>query len=153
MKLFNREGEKETYATIAEDDAKHRETAEDDRRDDRGDDDDEDDDETTTDTLFGRLFRHSLVIRYTLYIVPVAIILAIPIILAGTVFRKARIGDIRILGLFVWIELIWVDVWFSKLLAYVEPHVIQYVVSFISSSSRTYAQLFVALKWPVTAFF
>ena len=63
----------------------------------------------------------SVFARYGLYIIPVAALLAIPLVLTATVYHNAKAGNIRLLGLFIWIEILWVSLWICKLVAMSVP--------------------------------
>ena len=66
------------------------------------------DDETAL-TRMGRLYQRilnfSIVTRYFIYVFPLGSCLAVPIIIGATSARKARIGGVSIVWLFVWIEI------------------------------------------------
>jgi hypothetical protein len=112
----------------------------------------EDESKATPDVTFiQKVIRTSAVTRYALYIIPVAVILVIPIILTSTAFKTAVIGDIRQTGLFVWIELVWLNVWFAMLIAYLLP-LVQFFGEFVSSGSRKYAQLLKVVILPMSVF-
>lgn len=113
----------------------------------------EDESKATPDiTFIQKAIRTSAVTRYALYIIPIAVILVIPIILTSTAFKKAAIGDIRLTGLFVWIELVWLNVWLAMLIAYLLPLLFQFFGGFISSGSRKYAQLLKVVILPMSVF-
>jgi hypothetical protein len=119
------------------------------------DEEDEGEDEakaTPVAAFFQKMIRFSAVTRFALYIIPVAVVLVIPIVLTATAFKGAAIGDIRLTGLFVWIELVWLNVWLAMLIAYVLPFVFQFFGGFISSGSRKYAQLLKAVILPMSVF-
>jgi hypothetical protein len=131
--------------------------------------------------------RENVLIRYTFYIVPVAVILAIPIILCATIYRDARImstfevssgnstsvdnivsgnasqdvseqkqyttGGIRLLGLFVWIEVVWVLLWVAKLLAQSVPIIFQTTAGAIRTGIRKYSLILKAVEIPLSLFF
>ena len=81
-------------------------------------------------TKFGnflwKIHKASILTRYSLYILPVAIVLAVPIILLKTVY-KGESGNgpkhqgIHLLGLFIWLEEIWVIFWLAKIVAHYVP--------------------------------
>lgn len=75
-------------------------------------------------TRAGRMYRKirdcSFVVRWLLCILPVALILAVPIIV-GIFKTGAELGGVRILWLFLWIEVVWIALWVSKLVARLLP--------------------------------
>ncbi|KAH9203836.1 Mechanosensitive ion channel-domain-containing protein, partial [Leptodontidium sp. 2 PMI_412] len=102
--------------------------------------------------FFQKMIRFSVVTQFALYIIPVAVVLAIPIVLTATAFKDVAIEDIRLTGLFVWIELVWLNVWLAILMAYILPFIFQFFGGFISSGSRKYAQLLKAVILPMSVF-
>jgi hypothetical protein len=67
------------------------------------------DDFDATLTRMGRIYTTivnvSVVTRYFIYVTPLALLLAIPIIVGATAARTAQIGSVRIVWLFTWIEI------------------------------------------------
>jgi hypothetical protein len=68
------------------------------------------DGEVDTFRLLGRIYTkiltYSIVTRYAFYIFPVALLLSIPLIIFGTVKKDADIEGVKMMGLFVWLEII-----------------------------------------------
>jgi hypothetical protein len=91
--------------------------------------------------------------RLLLYYLPPALILSIVIIVSVTAGKKARIGDIHLVGLFVWLEVIWGFFWSSWAMAYVLPFVLQFFGGFVSSGARQNTEILKAVQLPMTAFF
>jgi hypothetical protein len=123
--------------------------------DEEDEDKDEDEDEaeaTPVGRFFQKIIRSYAVTRFALYIIPVALVLAVPIVLTATAFKGAAIGDIRLTGLFLWIELVWLNVWLAMLISYILPFLLQFFGGFVSSGSRKYAQLLKALLLPMSVF-
>ncbi|KAK4958033.1 hypothetical protein LTR10_004458 [Elasticomyces elasticus] len=94
----------------------------------------------------------SIITRYALYVIPVAALLSIPLVLTATVYADSRAGDIRLLGLFVWIEVLWVGLWVCKLVATALPIVFQAACGVISTGIRKYSLVLMALEIPVSFF-
>lgn len=145
--------------------------------------------------------RQNVLIRYTFYIVPVAILLAIPIIVFATSHADARImshfkeiklepvytsnitsiddsptsnitnvynitsseiyeqikteqdGGIRLLGLFIWIEVVWVLLWVAKLMAQFVPILYQSMAGALRTGIRKYFLVLKAVEIPLSLFF
>lgn len=144
--------------------------------------------------------RRNVLVRYIIYIVPVAVLLAIPIILFATVYRDAMIrsswkttnsepiytsnvtsvdtsssntttiynntaaeiyqqstktdkGGIHLLGLFIWIEVIWVLLWVAKLMAQAVPIMFKTVGGAIQTGIRRYWLVLKAVEIPLSLFF
>ena len=96
--------------------------------------------------------KSSPIVRWSIYILPMAAILAIPLVLCDTVFYHANVGGIRLLGLFIWIEVAWVSLWVAKLIAILMPLVFQSVCGLITSGIRKYSLLLRALEIPISLF-
>ena len=59
---------------------------------------------TTMGKIYNKILNFSLITRYFLYILPLGIALAIPIII-GAVVAPARIGGVRMVWFFTWLEI------------------------------------------------
>lgn len=55
--------------------------------------------------IYAKIVNFSVITRYFIYVLPLALLLAIPIIVGATAARKAEIGGVRIVWLFTWIEI------------------------------------------------
>ena len=115
--------------------------------------------DTSDDTLtqIGNLIKKvhgfSIITRYALYVLPVATLLVIPLAFFDTVYKDARAGNIRLLGLFIWLEIVWVGLWICKLLAKALPLVFQAACGLISTGIRKYSLVLMALEIPLSLFF
>lgn len=87
-----------------------------------------------------------------LYVVPVAALLAVPLVLTATVYRSSNAQGVPLLGLFIWLEMIWVLLWIAKLLSQVAPVVFQAVCGVISTGIRKYTTVLIALEIPLSLF-
>lgn len=106
-------------------------------------------------TNFGRRFFTLLenpIIRYAIFIVPVGALLAIPLALFATKYKDTRADGIRLLGLFIWIQILWVSLWIAKLVAAAVPYIFQGLCGLISTGVRKYALVLRALEIPISLF-
>ena len=55
--------------------------------------------------------------RYFLYVLPLASLIAVPIIIDATTNVHATMGGVRILWFFTWVEIVWLSLWVSKTVA------------------------------------
>jgi hypothetical protein len=113
----------------------------------------EDNDEvflTTLGKIYDKIYNFSLVTRYLLYVFPLAIIIAVPIIIGATSARKTQWGKVQMLWIWTWIEIIWLSLWVSKLFAKTLPFIFQTLCGIVSSGTRKYAQILRALETPLT---
>jgi len=114
--------------------------------------DTEEDAFTKVGNFFWKIHTTNVLTRYALYILPVATLLAIPLILTDTVYPKADAGRVRLLGLFVWIEVIWLGLWVCKLCAKAMPILFQAACGLISTGIRKYSLILAALEIPMSLF-
>ncbi|KAK3717388.1 hypothetical protein LTR37_005777 [Vermiconidia calcicola] len=99
-----------------------------------------------------KIHKASVLTRYALYIIPVAALLSVPLVLSATVYDDAAAAGVRLLGLFIWIEMIWVLLWVSKLLSQGAPFVFQGICGVISGGIRKYTTVLMALEIPLSLF-
>ena len=100
--------------------------------------------------LYNKILNFSVVTRYFLYVLPLALIIAVPIIIGATATKHRRIGDVRILWFFTWIEIVWLSLWVSKLAAKLLPHIFQFLCGVVSSGTRKYALVLKNLEIPLS---
>lgn len=55
--------------------------------------------------IYNKILNFSIVTRYFIYVLPLALVIAVPIVVGATVAMDARIGGVRILWFFIWIEI------------------------------------------------
>ncbi|KER00932.1 hypothetical protein AUEXF2481DRAFT_25208 [Aureobasidium subglaciale EXF-2481] len=111
-----------------------------------------DDSLTQIGNLIKKIHGFSIITRHALYVLPVATLLVIPLALFDTVYKDARAGNIRLLGLIIWLEVVWVGLWVCKLLAKVLPVVFQAACGLVSTGIRKYSLVLMALKIPLSLF-
>ena len=113
-------------------------------------------------TQMGRIYtmilNFSIVTRYFLYILPVALIISIPIIIGATVAQGTTIGGVRIVWFFSWLLIVWVALWTSKLFTKTLPAAFQFLCGIVSAGTRKYATVISSLElyltlagWALTA--
>lgn len=119
--------------------------------------------------IYNKVIGFSVITRYLVYIVPVAILLAIPLIVLpltghsddpvgrgdatgtddnGTTYLKGP----SMFHLFLWIELAWLTLWAGKTIAHLLPPVFMFVCGVVSSGTRKYALVLRALEIPLSLF-
>ncbi|KAL2167949.1 hypothetical protein VTG60DRAFT_588 [Thermothelomyces hinnuleus] len=108
--------------------------------------------------LYHKIVGFSVVTRYLVYVAPVALLLAVPIIVLPLTGDKDRVGlgDQKrhsLFLLFVWIEVSWLALWTGKLAAHVLPYVFMFFCGVVSSGTRKYATVLRALEIPLSLFF
>lgn len=121
--------------------------------------------------IYSKIIGFSVITRYLVYIVPVAILLAVPlIVLPLTGHSDDPVGKGNSTGtdddgnttyvqgpsmfhLFLWIELAWLMLWAGKTVAHLLPPVFMFVCGVVSSGTRKYAMVLRALEIPLSLFF
>ncbi|KIX02280.1 uncharacterized protein Z518_08219 [Rhinocladiella mackenziei CBS 650.93] len=100
--------------------------------------------------FYKKVYNASVITRYFVIVAPLALAIAIPIIIGATVAPNARIGGVQIVWFFSWIEVVWVSLWVSKLLARFLPFLFQFLCGVVSSGTRKYALVLGALEIPLS---
>lgn len=100
--------------------------------------------------FYKKVYNASVITRYFIYVAPLALAIAVPIIVGATVAPKARIGGVKIVWFFTWVEVIWVSLWVSKLVARFLPRLFQFLSGVVSSGTRKYALVLSALEIPLS---
>lgn len=96
--------------------------------------------------IYNKVLEFSIITRYFLYVLPLAILIAIPIIIGATAAQNATMGGVRIVWIFSWVECVWLSLWVSKLAAKALPSVFQFLCGIVSSGTRKYALVISALE-------
>jgi small-conductance mechanosensitive channel len=99
--------------------------------------------------VYQAILNYSLITRYMIYVIPIGILLAIPIIVGATVATYAKIGGVHLYWFFTWIEIVWFSLWTSKIFARYIPYFFQFLCGIVSSGTRKYALILRALETPI----
>ena len=86
--------------------------------------------------IYNQILEFSVVTRYFLYVLPLATIIAIPIIIGATAAPNATLGGVRIVWIFSWLECLWLSLWVSKLAAKTLPWIFEFLCGIVSSGPR-----------------
>lgn len=107
--------------------------------------------------LYRRVVGSSPVVRNLVYIIPIGVLIAIPMIVLGVVGQAElhnAVGDgptaFRIL---LWVEIWWLSLWVGKLVAWILPRVFMFLCGIVSAGVRKYATVLKNLKIPLSLFF
>ncbi|TKA23332.1 hypothetical protein B0A50_07540 [Salinomyces thailandicus] len=100
--------------------------------------------------FYKKVLDSSVIMRYLLYVLPLAILIAIPIIIGATAAQGAKIGGVRIVWFFSWVEIVWASLWGSKLVAHFLPYIFQVLAGVVSSGVRKYALVIRSLEIPLS---
>ncbi|KAF2086727.1 hypothetical protein K490DRAFT_44024, partial [Saccharata proteae CBS 121410] len=100
--------------------------------------------------IYYKILHFSIITRYFIYVSPLALAIAVPIIVGATAAQDAKIGGVRIVWFFTWIEIVWLSVWGSKIVAHFLPMVFQVLAGVVSSGVRKYSLVIKALEIPLS---
>ncbi|KAI0879848.1 Mechanosensitive ion channel-domain-containing protein [Annulohypoxylon maeteangense] len=122
--------------------------------------------------LYNKIIHASVVTRYLVYIVPVALLLAVPLIVIPATGNRDRIlvghgprqnadsepvavyaPGPQLFYLFLWIELAWLSLWVGKVVAHLLPPIFMFFTGVVSAGTRKYAIVIRALEIPLSLFF
>lgn len=103
--------------------------------------------------IYTKILTYSIVTRYTFYILPVAMLLGIPLAIFGTIAKDANIDGVKMMGLFVWLEIIWTSLWVTNLCSKLLPRVFRFFCGVISAGTRKHSLMIKALEVPLSIVF
>ena len=113
--------------------------------------DGEEDTVTTMGRIYKKVLNFSIITRYMLYVAPLALVLAVPIIVGGPpITDNPMIGKVRLRWFFVWVEIVWCSLWGSKLVAHFLPYIFQMLVGVVNSGIRKYSLVIRSLQIPLS---
>ncbi|TVY35576.1 putative MscS family protein [Lachnellula subtilissima] len=110
---------------------------------------------------FGKLYEKILTYgtgtRYSIYILPVALILAIPVIVGATQVsddpkKDPKIGGVRVVWFFTWFEAVWLTLWAMTFVARIIPGIFGFFAGVVSSETRKYKRVLENLQGMITIF-
>ncbi|KAK2612564.1 hypothetical protein QQS21_001502 [Conoideocrella luteorostrata] len=117
--------------------------------------------------LYAKIVGFSVITRYMVYVVPVGILLAVPIVVLALTDNKDKINlgthddtdpakstnGPTLFKLFLWIEITWLSLWVAKIVAWVLPKVFVFVCGVVSTGVRKYATVLKNLTITLSLFF
>lgn len=109
------------------------------------------------DGTFARVFKKihdsNWLIRYFMYIVPLVLIILIPLLIGGLVFKSATVGEVKLLWFCVWLEIVWLTLWGARIVAKSLPWPVGLVSSIFTNNSKKWRDMCKQLEIPATLFF
>ncbi|THC92856.1 hypothetical protein EYZ11_007669 [Aspergillus tanneri] len=99
--------------------------------------------------FYQKVLNFSIITRYLIYVTPLALLIAIPIIVGASVAPDATIADVPVHWFFTWIEVVWLGLWVAKLAAHFLPYVFQFLCGIVSSGTRKYSLILRRLQIPI----
>ncbi|KAI9819526.1 MAG: hypothetical protein M1827_006975 [Pycnora praestabilis] len=100
-----------------------------------------------------KIHNSSFLIRYFTYIVPVVGLLLIPLLLGALVFTKANVGGVKLLWFSIWLEVVWLTLWGSRIVAKCLPVPMGLISSTFTNNSKKWRDMGKQLEVPATVFF
>jgi small-conductance mechanosensitive channel len=100
--------------------------------------------------FYKKVYNFSVLTRYFIYVAPLALAIAVPIIVGATVAPRARIGGVKIVWFFTWVEVVWCSLWASKMVAHYMPFLFQFICGVVSAGTRKYALVLSSLEIPLS---
>lgn len=119
--------------------------------------------------FYTKVLNFSIVTRYMIYVAPVALLLAIPIILSQTGVIHGSIGNTQQRPFWIWIEismpashhaltlkdiltirLVWLSFWAMKIVCHFLPNVFEFLIGVVSPGVKKYALLLRAVEKPLS---
>ncbi|KAF5591952.1 mechanosensitive ion channel family [Fusarium pseudocircinatum] len=117
--------------------------------------------------LYYKIIGFSVVTRYLVYVVPVGLLLAIPLIVLAAIGKKDgipvgkwngdgdRSGDDGppLFKIFLWVLIMWLSCWIAKIVAWFLPSLFMFFTGVVSKGTRKYATVLGNLILPFSFFF
>ncbi|KAF1842105.1 uncharacterized protein K460DRAFT_358762 [Cucurbitaria berberidis CBS 394.84] len=100
--------------------------------------------------VYTKILNYSIITRYMIYVAPVALLLAIPIILSQTGTITGSISGTEQKKFWIWIEIIWLSFWVMKIVAHFLPNVFEFLIGVVSPGVKKYALLLRAIEKPLS---
>src|SRR5579871_3241780 len=100
--------------------------------------------------IYHRIVSFSAVTRYIVYIVPIGVMLAVPIVMTSILTPLAQTGGVRLVWIFSWTEIIWCSFWAAKLVAKLIPSIFMFLCGVVSSGTTKYVAALKHLEIPIT---
>lgn len=102
--------------------------------------------------FYSKIINFSVATRYLVYVLPIALVLAVPIVIYAVTNPSAFFVStgVRVYLFWTWIEIIWLSIWVSKLVSKMLPWVFMFVCGVVSSGTRKYAKILEALEMPLS---
>ncbi|CAA9966581.1 MscS Small-conductance mechanosensitive channel [Pyrenophora teres f. maculata] len=100
--------------------------------------------------IYNKILNWSIVTRYMIYVAPVALLLAIPIILSQTGTITGSISGTNQKKFWIWIEIIWLSFWTMKIVAHFIPRIFEFLIGVVSPGVKKYALLLQAVEKPLS---
>lgn len=102
--------------------------------------------------FYNKVVNFSVFTRYLIYVLPVGLLIAVPIVLYAVLNPLATLGtlNVKVWIFWTWIEIVWVSLWVSKAVAHTFPYIFMFLAGVVSSGTRKYAQVLKQVEIPLS---
>jgi hypothetical protein len=102
--------------------------------------------------LYEKVLTYGTGTRYSIYILPIAIVIMIPIIVGATQVNRTdpKIGGVRLAWFFTWVEAVWLSFWAMRFVTRCFPGLFRYFAGVVSSETKKYARVLENLQDTIT---
>ncbi|TVY24146.1 putative MscS family protein [Lachnellula hyalina] len=103
--------------------------------------------------FYDKIIKFSIVTRYLVYVAPIALLIAAPIIIYSTGGRHNDYflnTGVKVNWFWLWIEIVWLSIWVSKLASKAIPWIFMFLCGVVSSGTRKYALILKAVEIPLS---
>lgn len=105
--------------------------------------------------VFKKLHESSVLIRYFMYIIPVAGLLLIPLLIGALIYEpdKRHVGGVDLLWFTIWLEIVWLTLWAGRIASKMIPWPLGLISTMFTDNSKKWRDLAKQLEIPLTLFF
>lgn len=103
--------------------------------------------------LFKKVHESSFIVRWICYITPLVLVILIPLLLGALAFKNASVGGVQLLWFSIWLMIIWLTLWLSRLIAKCLPYPMGLISSLFTNNDKKWRDLGKQLEVPATLFF
>ena len=115
--------------------------------------------------IYKKIVGFSVITRYMVYVLPVGLLLAVPLIVLPATGHRSDIpvgkegkGDSvqhgpPLFKVFLWVEIMWLSLWAAKIVAWFLPHLFLFFCGVVSMGTRKYSAVLSNLVLPFSFFF
>ena len=94
-----------------------------------------------------------LVARLGIGMTPLALILLIPLLIGVFLFEERKVGGVTMYWFMIWLEIVWLTLWASRIMAKCLPWPIGVVSTLFTNNGKKWRDMGKQLELPATLFF
>lgn len=103
--------------------------------------------------FFKKVHKSNWLIRYFTYIAPLALVLLIPLLIGVFLFEERKVGGVTMYWFMIWLEIVWLTLWASRIMAKCLPWPIGVVSTLFTNNGKKWRDMGKQLELPATLFF